>query len=176
MNYRYSTSSLSHASPKASYVGQNPTVTVLSDHWNKNPWTLWDSPSVLIAIKETENLWLEIKRYQTSVINDQQNPSVAERAFNWFYQCASLSAYLCTRCTHAKCFNAQIPMCVSVDKICESSVWQGYKSPAPHTHWGSGCWGKGPSQRSPWISSDVSSWIPSPGLILIPTHRGGEIR
>lgn len=32
MNYRYSTSSLSHASPKASYVGQNPTVIVLSDH------------------------------------------------------------------------------------------------------------------------------------------------
>lgn len=105
MNYRYHTSSLTHALHKASYMGQNHTVLVLSDLWNKNPWMLWDDPSVLIAIKELENLWLERKRYQTSVINDQQNLSVAERAFNWFYQFASVCVYLCTTCAHTKCYD-----------------------------------------------------------------------
>lgn len=77
-------------------MGQNHVVIVLPDLWNKNPWTLCYNPSVLIAIKETENLWLEIKRYQTFVINDCLNLSVAERDFHWFHQCASLCVY-----THA---------------------------------------------------------------------------
>lgn len=155
-------------------MGQNHTVIVLSDLWNKNLWTLWDDLSVLIAIKEAENLWLEIKRYQTSVINDQQNLSVAEKAFNWFYQCASVCVYIYAPDVHMQSVMMyRLYMCAYPYII--SAWWIRSRAIRGHTLGdlvaGSGGW---PS-TSPWSSLTilgcVSSQIPSLCLILTPTHR-----
>lgn len=77
-------------------------------------------------------------------------------------------------------------VCVSIDKICDWNMWQGYKNPHTLGQGGSGCCIKRPSQC--W-SMDVSGCVtldPSLGLILIPTHglhpsldkgrRGGGIQ